>query len=296
MSSPFVSIGEKRRMTYYFPVLGALALAAGTILERLVLKKRKVDIKLYQVASFLAIVVSMLPLIYFFWRIDAPALEIKNIIVLLAVVLFSIFANLLVFYSMKWEKVTNLEPARVLEPLFVIILAIVFSFFAEGLYERNIRIIVPALIAGLVLVLTHFKKDHLEFNKYFIAAIAGSFFFALELVVSRLILDYYSPLSFYFLRSSSIFLISWAIFRPKFGNLSTKVKWEIFLTGVVWVVYRVVVYYGYLNIGVVFTTLLLMLAPVLIYVFAHFFLKEKMSWKNFVASIVIVGSVGYVLL
>src|SRR3989338_112296 len=295
MSSPFVSIGEKRRMTYYFPVLGALALAAGTILERLVLKKRKVDIKLYQVASFLAIVVSMLPLIYFFWRIDAPALEIKNIIVLLAVVLFSIIANLLVFYSMKWEKVTNLEPARVLEPLFVIILAIIFSFLAEGLYERNIKIIAPALIAGFVLVLTHFKKDHLEFNKYFIAAIIGSFFFALELVVSRLILDFYSPLSFYFLRASSIFLISWIIFKPKLQGLNTKVKFEIFLTGAIWVVYRILVYYGYLNIGVVFTTLLLMLAPVLIYTFAHFFLGEKMSWKNFVASLVIVGAVVYVL-
>src|SRR3989344_1226809 len=219
MSSPFVSIGEKRRMTYYFPVLGALALAAGTILERLVLKKRKVDIKLYQVASFLAIVVSMLPLIYFFWRIDAPALEIKNIIDLLAVVLFSIFANLLVFYSMKWEKVTNLEPARVLEPLFVIILAIVFSFFAEGLYERNMKIIIPALVSGIVLVVTHFKKDRLEFNKYFIAAIAGSFFFALELVISRLILDFYSPISFFFLRSSSVFLLSWIIFKPRFEKL-----------------------------------------------------------------------------
>ena len=291
-----MSTGEKRSMAYYFPVLGALALAAGTILERLVLKKRKVDIKLYQVASFFAIVLVMIPFIYFFWHIDLEAFTANNILILFSVVVFSIIANLLVFYSIKWEKITNLEPAKVLEPLFVIILAIIFSFFAEGLYERNIRIIAPALVAGLVLVLTHFKKDHLEFNRYFIAAIAGSFFFALELVISRLILDYYSPLSFYFLRSSSIFLISWLIFRPKINGLSRKVKWEIFITGAIWVAYRLLVYYGYLNIGVIFTTLLLMLAPVFVYAFAHFFLKEKMSWKNFVASIVIVGSVGYVLL
>ena len=282
-------------MAYYFPVLGALALAVGTILERLVLKKREIDIKPYQVASFLSIVLVMIPFIYFFWNVNPLALMTKNIIIFLFVILFSIFANFLVFYSIKGEKINNLEPAKVLEPLFVIVLAIIFSFFAEGLYERNIRIIAPALVAGFVLILTHFKKDHLEFNKYFIAAIAGSFFFALELVVSRLILDYYSPLSFYFLRSSSIFLISWIIFRPRFKGLSSKVRWQIFLTGAVWVAYRLLVYYGYLNIGVVFTTLLLMLAPVLVYAFAHFFLKEKMSWKNFVASIVIVGSVVYVI-
>ena len=280
----------------YLPIFGAMALAAGTVLERLVLKKKKVDIKLYQVASFLAIVLCMLPFIYFFWKMDVAALEIKNILIFALVVLFSIIANLFVFYSMKWEKVTNLEPAKVLEPLFVILLAILFSFFAEGLYERNIKVIVPALVAGLVLILTHIKKEHLEFNKYFIAAIAGSFFFALELVVSMLILDFYSPMSFYFLRSSSIFLISWIIFRPKLGKLNSKVKWEIFATGAAWVVYRVLVYYGYLTLGVIFTTLLLMLAPILVYAFAHFFLNEKMSWKNFVAAVVIVGAIIYALI
>jgi len=282
-------------MVYYFPILGAISLAIGTILERHVLRKRKVDIKLYQVVSFLCIVLVMLPFIYFFWKADSAAFETKNIMIFVAVVLFSIIANLTAFYSLKWEKVGNLEPARVLEPLFVIILAVIFSFFAQGLYERDINIIAPALVAGLVLVITHFKKDHLDFNKYFIAAVIGSFFFALELVVSRLILDFYSPLSFYFLRASSIFLISWIIFKPKLQGLNTKVKFEIFLTGAIWVVYRILVYYGYLNIGVVFTTLLLMLAPVLIYTFAHFFLGEKMSWKNFVASLVIVGAVVYVL-
>lgn len=282
-------------MVYYFPVFGAIALAAGTILERLVLRGRKIDIKLYQVLSFLAIVVSMLPFIYFFWKIDSGAFEARSIIIFLFVILFSIIANLLVFYSMKWEKVTNLEPARVLEPLFVIFLAIVFSFFVDGLYERNIKILVPALISGFVLVLTHFKKDHLEFNKYFVAAVIGSFFFALELVISRLILDFYSPITFYFLRSSSIFLLSWFIFRPKIVKLEPSIKWKIFLTGVIWVVYRVVAYYGYLTIGVVFTTLLLMLAPILIYIFAHFFLKEKMSWKNFAAAVVIVGSIAYAI-
>src|SRR3972149_4724579 len=100
-------------MVYYFPVLGAIALAVGTILERIVLKIRKINVKEYQTASFLAIVVSMLPFIYFFWRLDSPALEAKNILVFTLVILFSIIANLLVFYSLKWEKVGRSEERRV---------------------------------------------------------------------------------------------------------------------------------------------------------------------------------------
>src|SRR3972149_12305503 len=134
-------------MVYYFPVLGAMALALGTILERIVLKIRKINVKEYQTASFFAIVLALVPLVYFFWRLDSPALETENVLIFALVIFFSIIANLFVFYSLKWEKVNNLEPARVLEPLFIILLAIIFSFFAENLYERNIKVIAPALIA-----------------------------------------------------------------------------------------------------------------------------------------------------
>ena len=282
-------------MVYYLPVLGAIALAGGTIMERIVLKIKKVGVELYQTASFLAIIISLLPLLYFFWRIDPAAMEPKSIVLFFLVIFFSTIANLLVFYSLKGEKVGNLEPARVLEPLFVILLAIVFSFFAENLYERNFKIIIPALVASLALILSHIKKYHLQFNPYFVAAIIGSFFFALELVISRLVLDFYSPVTFYFLRSLSIFLLSLLIFRPNFKKLDKGVRWQIFLTGIIWVIYRLIIYYGYLKVGVIFTTLLLMLGPIFIYLMAYFILKEKISWQNFATAIVIISSVAYAL-
>jgi len=282
---------------YYIPILGALALGAGTILEKIVLRGKKINIKLYQTASFLAIVLVMLPFIYFFWKMETPAWEIKNLFIFSLVILFSITANMFTFYSMKWEKISNIEPAKMLEPLFVILLAIFFSYIVgEGLFERNPKVIIAALVAAAALIFSHLKKHHLTFNKYFIAAVIGSFFFALELVISRLILDFYSPITFYFLRCSSIFLISLIIFRPKFQKLSSKIRWQILATGIIWVIYRVVVYYGYLNIGVIFTTLMIMLGPVFIYLFAWKFLKEKLDWRNIVAAIIIIGAVLYAVL
>jgi len=281
----------------YIPILGALGLAVGTILEKIVLRKRNINIKLYQTACFLALILAMLPFIYFFWRMDSPALELKNILIFSLVILFSIIANLFVFYSLKWEKVTNIQPARILEPLFVVLLAIIFSFFIDkGLYDRNLKIIIPALIAGAALIFSHIKKHHLSFNKYVIAAIVGSFFFALELVTSRLILNFYSPITFYFLRCSAIFLISLAMFRPKFSKLDKKSAWIILITGAIWAAYRIVVYWGYLNFGVIFTTLMIMLGPIFIYIFAWKFLKEKLNWKNILAALIIIGCVVYAIL
>ncbi len=280
----------------YIPVLGALALSIGTVLERIILKMKKIDIKFYQTASFFSIILASLPLIYFFWRVDSGAFQLKNILLFAAVILFSIIANLFVFYSLKWEKVTNLEPARILEPLFIVLLALLLSFFLKG-FERNSNVIIPAIIASIALVFPHIKKHHLQFSKYFIAAILGSFFFALELVLSSLILQFYSPITFYFIRCASVFLISLIIFRPKLKPLKDKkIPVLIFVTGAVWVAYRMAIYFGYAKYGVTFTTLIIMLSPVFIYFIANRFLKEKLNWKNILSSLIIIGCVIYAIL
>ena len=277
--------------------VGALVLAIGTIIQRITLKKKKVGVKLYQTAEFTAIVLVSLPLLYFFWGMDAHALDLKNIIIFLIVCIFSIIANLCLYYSMKWEKVTHIEPAKLTESLFVIILAVIFSFiFGEGLYERDLRVIIPALVASLALIFSHIRKHHLTFNKYFVAALLGSFFFALELVISRLILDYYSPITFYFLRCALILAVSLIFFRSNLNTFNGKEKAQIFFVGIMWVIYRFVIYYGFVHSGVVFTTLMVMTSTVFIYLFAWKFLKEKIEWKHMVAAGAIIASITYVLL
>ena len=131
-------------MIQTIPILGALALAGGTVLEKFILRKKKLGIKLYQTASFFAISLIIIPFLFFFWKMDVQAFELKNILIFLAVIASSITANLFVFYSLKWEKVTNLEPARILEPMFTIILALIFGLFIRGFSDPNPKILIPA--------------------------------------------------------------------------------------------------------------------------------------------------------
>ncbi|MBT4376809.1 DMT family transporter [archaeon] len=279
----------------YLPIFGSFALAVGTILERVVLKHKKMNIKVYHVTSFAALTLLLIPLIFFFWRSTPKALELKNILIFGLIIILSICANMFTFFSMKWEKISNLEPAKITEPLFVILLALIFSFiFGQGLYERNLNILVPALIAGLALIFSHVEKHHLTFNKYFIAAIIGSLFFAAELVLSRLILDFYSPIAFYFVRCTGILILSIIIFRPKFRkHLNGRNSWLILATAAIWIIYRVIIYFGYTSIGIIPTTLIIMLGPIFIYLLSWIFLKDKPTWKNIIASIVILACVIY---
>lgn len=281
-----------------FPILGALALATGTIKERMILMKKSIKTKQYQALSFLAITIIMVPFLFFFWKLDPKAFLLKNLLILLGVVILSLAANWFTFTSMKWQKLSKLEPAKMTEPLFLILLALLFSYLiSPSIYERNLNVVIPAIIAGLALIFSHVEKHNLKFGKYFTFAIIGSFFFASELVLSKLILEFYSPMTFYFARSALVLLGTLIIFRPKmFENLDKKTKFHIAITATIWIIYRIIIYYGYTSIGIIETTLMVMLGPVFIYLFAWKFLKEKPTWKNLVAASVIIACVLYAVL
>ena len=264
------------------PILGAFLEAAGTILEKRVLKKRSINYKNYTVFSFLAIVAIMLPFLYFIWDVDRAAFQIENVIRLISVVVFAVIANLLIFYSLKRENITEFEPAWIMQPLFTVLLA--FILYSD---ERNWVTVVLALVASLTLVLAHVKKHHLKLDRYIIATVLGSLFFSVELVLSKPLLQYYSPLIFYFMRSALILLIVALVYHPKIKT-PDKSSWIfIFIIALMWIIYRAIIYYGYENLGIVYTTVLFILSPVLMFIFAIVFLKEKPTIRQIVSTCVI---------
>ena len=268
------------------PIIGAFLEATGMILEKKILRKRKLDYRNYTAYEFFAIFIVMLPFAYLFWNIKEEALSFVNIILFLFVILISAAANLLIFYSLKREKVTEFEPIWLMQPLFTIVLA--FILYKT---ERNWFLILIALIASVSLVLAHVKKHHLVYDKYIIAALLGSFLFALELVLSKMLLPYYNPFAFYFVRCTFIFLIAYFMFRPSGKDIDKNSALIILLIGAMWAIYRAIIYYGYQNLGIVFTTILFLLSPVLTVIFAIVFLKEKITIRQIVSMAVILACI-----
>jgi drug/metabolite transporter (DMT)-like permease len=265
------------------PIIGSLLEAAGMIIEKKTLKQPEINYKNYTVFEFLAIIIVMIPMLIFTWRVSPEALSLGNLLIFAFVIISAIFANLLIFYSLKRESISEFEPVWLTLPLFTILLA--FIFYSR---ERNWVIVILALAASISLIAAHVKKHHFYFNKYLIAALAGSFLFAVELVASRPILDYYSPFSFYFIRCLFIFIVAALIFRPSFKVINKKTGWMIAAVGLIWALYRAIVYYGYINLGIIFTTTLFILSAVFIMLFAVIFLKEKPTLRQIISAAIIV--------
>jgi drug/metabolite transporter (DMT)-like permease len=267
----------------YLPIIGSLLESAGIILEKKVLRRNGLNFKNYTTYEFLAIVLTMIPIMFFAWGIKPEAFRLANMLIFALVVVVSIVANLLIFYSLKRENVTEFEPIWLMQSIFVIILA--FILFKS---ERNLLVFGLAMVASLALIVAHVKKEHLVFDKYIVSALLGSFLFAVELILSKPILQFYNPFTFYFLRCLGVFIICWILFKPDGKDLDRKTEWTIISIGLMWAFYRAIMYYGFENIGVIFTTMLFILSAVFTFLFAVVFLKEKPTMRQIISTIVIV--------
>jgi drug/metabolite transporter (DMT)-like permease len=285
----------------YIPIIGAMLEAIGSILDKKILNNKHVNFKNYTSYGFLAIVLVMIPFSLFFLKIWPNAFTPINLFIYSIIIVASVCANILMCYALKRENLTILEPIRLMQPLFTILIAFILSFFIIAYEnERNLLLLFLAIIASISLIISHVKKHHLTLDKYIIAAIAGNLLFAFELAMSKFLIpafsDFYTSLSysftFYITRCFFIFVISFFIFRPKFSSFPKKVILPTLIVSAIWAVYRVILYYGYATYGVVKTTILLsVLAPIFIYIAARIFLKEKITLKNIISSIVIITCV-----
>jgi len=284
---------------FYIPIIGSLLEATGMIIEKKIMKKKNIDYKTYTVYGFLAIVAVMIPFIIFFWNIKPENLILKNLIIFSAIVIIALIANLLIFYSLKRETMSEFEPISMMQPLFTILLAFIFSFFlSEYSNERNPLILILALVASITLIAAHIRKNHLVYNKYMIAALLGGFLFSLELVLTKILLPSPSSLTwdivksgftFYFLRCLFILIIAWIIFRPNFKKIDKNTHYLNWIVGIIFVIYRLILYWGYATLGIIYTTVILsLLSPVLIFIFARIFLKEKIKKRQIISAVIIV--------
>ena len=277
---------------FQIPILGAFLDATATVLYKKLANKHRVNYKDFMVYGFGAIILVSLPMLFFFWRIDPLAGRNLNMAILFSVIVISIFANFFSFYAFKHKDLSKIQSIRLTLPLFTILFAFILSFFFSAYSdERNYYVLLFAFIASIALFISNIRKEHFYFDKYSWSMLFGSMLFAVELVISKPILEFYHPITFYFIRSLFIFIIAFSLFRDDLSHLKYSSKGLFLITAFLWVSYRGILYYAYGIFGVVFTTTVFILSPVLIYIASWLFLKEKVSKKQVISSIVIVGCV-----
>jgi drug/metabolite transporter (DMT)-like permease len=273
------------------PFIAALLSGAGTIIDKIALTKRRIPLRQFIPFVFLYL--------FFFTALVTPYLGSVNFNLLLSpqflflflvMILLAITWNIFYYESLGKEELYEFETIVILTPLVTIVLS--WLFFPE---TWDVRVGWAALVAAAALVASHWEKHHLSLNHYSLNLMVAVLLMATEdIIVTELLRDHvFSPVGLYVIRTFILFSFFFAYYRPNVATMNRKNLNIIGLTGLLGAAFMILKFYGYRNLGIPYTSLVIVAAPIAIYIASAYVMKERMKVKVLVAAAVIALAIIY---
>lgn len=224
----------------------------------------------------------------FLGKISPDILTLKYLLLFLGMIATAIIWNVYYYKGLQAEKVQEFELIVMFQPLLTILLATVFL---RG--ERNIHIEIAAFIASICLIIAHINKNHLKLSKGATQLVLAVVFMSVELIIIDLLLNVMSPVALYAIRTGILLIFFYFYFKPQISRVANSNTWLIFVTAILGVTQMVSKFYGFNMYGVIYTSLVLILAPLLVYIISAVYLHEKLKPRMVISALVIVGCIVY---
>ena len=277
-------------MNVFFPIAAAILQAASFTLDKVALSIKRVGFKNYAAVSFPLIFLISLVL----FAIVRPPLSsemLGGIIPLLLAISAGIViaVNLLFYRALDGDNLSELETLVLLEKIPIILAASLL--FAD---ERNFTVLIPALIASLAVVWSHFERHHFVMVRktaaYFIPALLLA---PVEASIAKIILETWHPISFEVVRGGLVAGVMSILYMRHIDRTPQGAFFPLLITNILTTIAWILFYYSYKTSGIVYTALLFSLQPLLVYFSSVFFLKEKFHAKKFAAFLVVLAAIAY---
>lgn len=274
-----------------FAFIAALTQAGGIIVDKIVLTRKQVETRVFIPVLFLFLTLLTGILVPFLGHVSRDFFQLKYILFFFGMLIVAVIWNFFYYIGAKKEKVQEFELIIMFQPLMTILLA---AIFIEK--NINIHIFIASILASIALIIAHLKKMHFVFTEYSWGLIIASFFISVEIIFQKILLEVFSPASLYFWRTAIIFVFFYIYYRPHMNKVSNNNIWLILLTSALGVGQMVTKFYGFDKYGVIYTSLVLILSPILIYIFSTILLHERLKARMVLSFLVILGCIVYATL
>lgn len=271
-----------------FPFIAALSQAAGIVIDKIGLTRRQIELKVFIPVLFLCLFATCIILFPFLGKISPDFFSLKYISFFVAMIVLAVVWNIFYYRAVQSEKIHEFELVLSFQPLATILLA---SVLFAG--ERNWQIVLISVIAAVALVLARIKKNHFDFSPALWGMVVAILFMSVELLIIKELLDVLSPVALYTLRTGLIFLFFYFYYRPHMTRVSNTNSGLILLTATLGTIQMVTKFYGFQSFGIVYTSLILILSPILVYIVSTFWMNERIKLKTYICFILILACVVY---
>lgn len=275
---------------FLIPFLAVVADVSGKVLEKIALSRKRMAINTYLPLLFLLLFFVSSLLSPIFGAIDRSLVfQMKYLLLLVLMIVLAVVWNILSASSMQKEKLYEHEMILMLSPALTIILASIFNPA-----DFDLKIFGAAMVAAIFLIVARLEKGYIKFNQYtynmLVAIVLQSFE---AIVINALLQKVYSPVSLYAFRTGFVFLFYLIYFRPHF-NLISRDNFKLTLysafLGALCMILR---FYGYKDLGIIQTTLILIVSPVFLYLISARYFHERIGLKAKISAGIILLCIAY---
>lgn len=276
-------------------ILAAMGSASGDVFAKIILDYRKFSVRKYLPLLFLLLALITLVFVPSTYALDtAKFFSLKYIFLFVLMLFAAVSWNIRFYTSIQKESLHEFELVILLSPLATVILAAIF--YPD---ERDIGYFIATIIASLALVGSRLRRSHISITNNIKRSFWAMIFIAIEVIILKELLHIFSPTLLYFARTLVLATIYFIWYRPKVADYTAEKATcaLVFVSASLGVLYMVMKYYAFQNIGIVQTTLIMLLAPLLTYLASYFYFKEhRMFKRDLGAAIIILLCLGYVIL
>lgn len=272
-------------------LLAAFGNAAEVVQSKIILQKYRMPANtLLSLGSVLIFFV--MSFLFVFWGdINFGNIRPVHFYLFGAVILVSFFYNFLYYFALKKGDLCDVEPLAMLHPLIAMIIALIF--YPE---ERNFWVVGLALTAAVVLVISRIEKHYFKMKKATAAMLGFVVLISIESNLVKTLLEVFSPVALYTIRIGILATLFLLFVKPNLKKVTPVSFWQTLLVAVVVAVEYWSYYYAIHAIGVVKTSLVMLLAPVLILISSKILFKERFTLKKAIASFVILICIGVAII
>jgi drug/metabolite transporter (DMT)-like permease len=271
-------------MTFILPLIASILQASSFTIDKSILNIRRLTYKNYIAISFpLIAILTWIIFLIFRPPLTTELFKGKFFYLILASFTITIITNLLFYRALKSELLSELQTISLLKDIpLIIFAAIIFPS------ERNIPLIILALIATISIIWSHWKKGHFHIAKKTLPYLLWIIFAAsFSGIIAKEILTIWSPISFQLIRNTIAGIIFLIIFSRYIKTTPKKALPYLLLTNLLSTIAWILYFFSFQRSGIIFTVLIFSLQPLLVYLASLFLLKEKFQWKKFTAFIII---------
>ncbi len=224
----------------------------------------------------------------FLGHIDLAIFRPYYLVIFLLMIGTAIVWNIFYYKGAQEEKVHEFELIIMFQPLLTILLA---AMFVEK--NTNIHMLIAALLASLALIISHIRKKHFEISAAGWGLIIAVVFMSIEIILQKILLEVLSPAALYFVRTGIIFIFFMFFYGPQIRQVASTNALLILSTSALGVVQMITKFYGFKSYGVIYTSLILILSPILVYIISTILLHERLKARTIISGAVILGCIIY---